>query len=405
MTSASTDQGKSNGVTLLAIGDVHLGVRPGSIPEDIVDHSVDPRDLTPEAALGAAVDRAIADSVDAVLFAGDVVESANARFEALRPLERAVERLSKEGIPVLAVVGNHDVEALPRLAGLIDGLTLLGTGGRWESYRIEKEGAAAVEIVGWSFPERQVFSSPLDELLRNPLAPAGPTVARIGLLHGDLGASGGPYAPFSRAELDDTAFDAWLLGHIHRPSLESKAAVDAAPPTGYLGSLVGLDPSERGVHGPWLIQIDGPGRVDVRQLPIAPLRWELIDIELNDTTTADEVGDLLADAMERSARSSQAEGSTPLALGIRVQLVGATRDYDAVARRAEAGSWNGLRRSVGDTLVFVDRVFERLDLMIDLEEISGGDDPPALFAQKLLALRRGGDERRDLLDRMRSELR
>ena len=73
------------GACLLAIGDVHLGTRPGSLPEDLGEWGVDPRELTPEAALEAAVDRAIELSVDAVLFAGDVVESTNARFEAIRP--------------------------------------------------------------------------------------------------------------------------------------------------------------------------------------------------------------------------------------------------------------------------------------------------------------------------------
>ena len=94
---------------LLAIGDVHLGTRPGSLPEGLDEAGVDPKSLTPEAALGAAVERAIEEGVDAVLFAGDVVESSNARFEAMRPLEAAVRRLLDAGIRVLAVAGNHDV--------------------------------------------------------------------------------------------------------------------------------------------------------------------------------------------------------------------------------------------------------------------------------------------------------
>lgn len=109
--SAST----SGDLTLLAIGDVHLGTRSSSLPEDLASFGVDSRDLTPEAALAATVELAIAEHVDAVLFTGDVVESTNARFEALRPLESAVRRLLEAGIPVLSVVGNHAVEALPRV--------------------------------------------------------------------------------------------------------------------------------------------------------------------------------------------------------------------------------------------------------------------------------------------------
>ena len=119
MTSSSWTGSRNHDITLLAVGDVHLGTRPVSLPGDLTDWDVDPRELTPEAALGAAVDRAIAEGVDAVVFAGDVVESTNARFEAIRPLEAAVRRLAEAGIPVLGVAGNHDVEALPRLAGRI----------------------------------------------------------------------------------------------------------------------------------------------------------------------------------------------------------------------------------------------------------------------------------------------
>ena len=135
-------------LTLLAVGDVHLGTRPSSLPEDLLDLGVDPRALTPEAALLTTVERAIEERVDAVLFAGDVVESTNARFEALRPLESAVRRLLKAGIPVLSVVGNHDVEALPRLAGLIEGFEIIGQDGRWQTRVIEKAGRPAVEILG-----------------------------------------------------------------------------------------------------------------------------------------------------------------------------------------------------------------------------------------------------------------
>jgi len=64
-------------VKLLAIGDVHLGTQPGSLPPEL---DVEPRLVGPEAALEAAVDVAIRQSVAAVVFAGDVVESTNARF-------------------------------------------------------------------------------------------------------------------------------------------------------------------------------------------------------------------------------------------------------------------------------------------------------------------------------------
>ena len=69
MAQFSDSTSTSDELQLLAIGDVHLGTRPSSLPEDLASFGIDPRDLTPEAALGAAVDLAIAEPVDAVLFA------------------------------------------------------------------------------------------------------------------------------------------------------------------------------------------------------------------------------------------------------------------------------------------------------------------------------------------------
>ena len=107
------------------------------------------------------------------------------------------------GVEVIAVAGNHDVDALPRLAPLLDGFTLLGAGGRWESKAVTRNKAPVAEIVGWSFGERFVRQSPVAQLLSQPLEPASTSVPRIGLLHADLNASGGHYAPIRQFELDD----------------------------------------------------------------------------------------------------------------------------------------------------------------------------------------------------------
>ena len=145
---------------ILAIGDVHLGTRCSGVPDYISSGRLEPGALTPEAALKRSVDFAIDQKVDAVLFAGDVVESTNARFEALVPLEECIRRLLDKEIQVIAVAGNHDVEALPRLAKIIDGFTLLGADGRWEKTTIIKNEVPVAEVIGWSFDQRSVRQSP-----------------------------------------------------------------------------------------------------------------------------------------------------------------------------------------------------------------------------------------------------
>ncbi len=384
---------------LLAIGDVHLGRRPSRLPAFLDEHGISPAELTPEAALRSAVERAIRESVDAVVFAGDLVESRNARFEALRPLETGVQQLVEAGIPVFAVAGNHDVEALPRLAGLIPGFTLLGEGGEWQSVTLQRDGVAVAELVGWSFPTAQVRESPVLALRDRPIARATTTLPRIGVLHADLDASGGPYAPVKRTELEAVPLDAWLLGHVHRPSL-----LPGPRPLGYLGSLVGLDPSETGIRGPWLVHAHTPGHVEVEQLPLAPLHWDHREVDVSSLQSADDLDALLGAALLKCARAQHAAGGQARVLGVRPRLVGETDQPREIRRAVASGHLAELARDLDGALVFVDKLIDDTRARLDLTGRATGGDPPALLARKLLALERGDEAGRGLIQALRREL-
>lgn len=390
-------------VSILAIGDVHLGTVCSGVPEEIASRGVDPDELTPAAALRRCVDLAIAEHLDAVLFAGDVVEGTNARFEAMAPLEECVRRLVDAGIDVIAVAGNHDVEALPRLAALIEGFTLLGAGGRWQTRTLVKDGSPVAQVVGWSFGQRRVHHSPVAELLKQGLSEPSP-LPRIGLLHADLNASGGPYAPIRQSELDDAGYGAWLLGHVHKPSLQGLSGSPGSRPCGYLGSLVGLDASETGPHGPWLLRVSNDGSIECRQVPLAPLRWEPMPVRVDGLGHVDDVQDLLMSEAERLVRRLGEDGSLPRALGLCVQLAGTSACHEEIRRWAADGDWSSMGRVVDGTAVFVNSVMDAMESRLDLAEIASGDDPAALMAQRLLILGRGDDRSRKLLDEARAEL-
>ena len=389
---------------ILAIGDVHLGTACSGIPDGISDWGIERRELTPAAALRSAVDFAISREVTAVLFAGDVVESANARFEALAPLEESVRRLLDAGIEVIAVAGNHDVEALPRLANLIGGFKLLGAEGRWEAITLSRDGTPVAQIVGWSFGEKYVRQSPVAQLLSDP-APAPPAaVPRIGLLHCDLGASGGGYAPVRQAELDDTGYDAWLLGHIHKPSLGGQPGAAHTRPVGYLGSLVALDPSETGPRGPWLVEISADGGIKPEHVPLAPVRWEPVEVSVEGIGHVEDVRDRLLDEARKQARALKTAGSMPRALGLRVRLTGSTDAYEDIRQWIAGGEWRSQVWTVDGTAVFFNRILDTMELHLDLEEIASGGDPAALLAQRLLLLKENNEQSRVLLDRAREHL-
>ena len=394
----------SDVASILAIGDVHLGTACSGLPEGLSALGIQPHELTPAAALQSAVDFAVHEQVDAVLFAGDVVENTNARFEAMLPLEASVRKLLDRGIEVIAVAGNHDVEALPRLAGLIDGFRLLGEHGRWQAITLAKSGMPFAQVIGWSFGERYVRQSPVALLLEEPLPAPSTPVPRIGLMHGDLGASGGHYAPIRQAELDDTGYDAWLLGHIHKPSLQALAASGGNRPSGYLGSLVGLDATETGPHGPWLLQFPAEGGVLLEQIPLSPLRWERIELSMDGIDHVEDVPDRLLNETQKYCRSLSRNGHSPRALGLRVQLTGTSSAYDDIRKWIADGHWKATIRIVDDTVIFFNKIVDAMALPIDLEKIASGDDPAALLAQRLLMLAQDDGRCSGLLDRARERL-
>ena len=390
--------------TILAVGDVHLGTSCSGVPDSVSSWGIQSEDLTPAATLKLCTKFAIKHKLDAVLFAGDVVESTNARFEAMPLLESCVQELLDAEIDVIAVAGNHDVEALPRLASLLDGFTMLGAGGNWESWTLKKDNKPVVEIVGWSFGEQIVRESPVAQLLSNPLDPLSTPIPRIGLLHADLDASSSKYAPIRQFELDNTGYDAWLLGHIHKPSFDGLSARTNIRPTGYLGSLIGLDRSETGPHGPWIVRVGNRVGIQLEHVPLAPLRWEKINISVEGIEHTEDLADRLLRESEEYVHQIQKEKFVPRAVGLVVKLTGASSCLEEIRKWVDVGDWKNLGRVVDGTAVFYAKIVSAITSQLDLAEIAKGKDPAALMAQKLIDLGEKNNRSSALLKQARTAL-
>ncbi|MDQ7008057.1 MAG: DNA repair exonuclease [Acidobacteriota bacterium] len=379
---------------LLCVGDIHLGRRPARLPAAL---GLDPETLTPVSAWGQVVELALERGSAAVLLAGDVVESENAWFEAYGPLERGVRRLVEAGIEVCAVAGNHDAVALPRLARALDGFRLLGEGGRWEVHVLESPEVAGLRVAGWSFPGRSYDRDPLEGF------PAldereGPVV---GLLHCDLDASAGDYAPVRRSRLEALPVDAWLLGHLHGPSLGP-----GPRPVGYLGSLVGLDPSETGEHGVWSLERDPAGGFRAAMIPLAPLRWEHRTLDAAGLGGAgEELDEAVLGLMRESAAQAAAASPALRALGCRIDLVGRSAAWRKLAERVAGSRWEELLFEHQGVSVFIDRVACRVDPDIDLEALAAESNPLGLLARELLEVRNGGPAWPSLRQELEEEFR
>ncbi len=372
--------------TLLAVGDIHLGRLPAGLPGSLAARR---RDLGPEAAWNRAVTEAVNRRVDAVLLAGDVVERSRDFFVAYGDLKAGVERLAKAEIPVLAVAGNHDTHVLPRLAAEIDSLELLGAGGQWQARKIDQ-----VTVLGWSFPQIQVRSSPVPSLPQ-----LDDSQFRIGLLHCDRDQSDSPYAPVTSAELADAPVDAWLLGHIHRPD-----ALSGDRPIGYLGSISALRASETGDRGPWLIDINDR-RIRCRQLVLAPLRYEHMPVDVSDIEAVGDCANLISSAARQQLQALAELESPPLAVGLRVVLTGRSSQAKAFPDMAEQLMVEATVWQEAGIDCFLDRIQVEVEPFANLDKLAIQTDPAGLLARRLLLLRGPqGPERQALIDHHRPQL-
>lgn len=371
---------EDNDYRILCTGDVHLGRRPARVP--VEDETLSVSHVW-ERIVEAAVDR----SVDAVALTGDVVDAENKMYEAYGALERGIRRLLEVDIDVVAVAGNHDHDAFPRLVRTIkdDGLHLLGAGGRWTSVRLDGDGAGPVRFVGWSFPEAAVTDSPLATL--DPLDGDETT---IGVLHCEAGREDGRYAPVPRDALARVPVDAWLLGHIHAPAeLREGDQLQLYP-----GSPQPLDPGEGGTHGPWQVEVTSTGAVRTEQLPLASLRYDAVTVDVSDldapdeadTATLSSVREALADAIDRWPRLRH--------VAYRLRIEGRTR-HRQVLREQVRNLVDQLHVSVDECAATLDDVTMQTRPDYDLEALAANDDPPGVLAQLLLDLQAGktDDER------------
>ncbi len=395
-----------NDFRLMCVGDIHLGRRPSKLASRVDDLGVGIHELTPAAAWQATVEWALANHVDAVALAGDVVESLEDRFEAYGYLERGVRRLTDANIPVVGVAGNHDVFALPRLADQLPDFKLIGRGGKWERVELTAASGARLCILGWSFHEKQERRNPLDELPPD-LDSSLPTV---GLLHCDLDQTNSPYAPVPRRSFENAPGIAWFLGHVHLPSDLSDPR-----PVGYLGSLVGLDAGEPGLHGPWLARISDDAQLTLEHLPLAPLRWEAESVAIDeigdvagDDMSSDEIADtlsaLLIAGMEAVHRRIEPTLGETRLVGCRLRLTGRSASHRKLRQAADNEAVDRLTRTFGTVVYFVEKIIDEAAPALELAQLAQTKDLPGLLAQRILVLQQGGAESDRLVAEAREAL-
>jgi len=368
---------------ILFVGDIHLG----RVPRRLANGTGLPEaQLGPAEAFRRTVDAAIAEGVQAVVLAGDVVDQDQDRFAAWSHLYSGLKRLTEAGIRAIGVAGNHDHLALPRLAERLPAFRLLGAGGTWECVHLD-----GVDLLGWSFPSRHHRES--------PLAAPGLSAAQehrrpghigLGVLHADLNAQRSPYAPVDGASLRALGLDGCFLGHIHSPG-----DLSGSQPVGYLGSLVGLDRSERGPRGPWLIRPAEGGGLDTRQLALGPAHWRSLDVDLTGIPRGADAVDRIVLCVEQTIRAAAdadrwwRDGPFS-AMGVTIRLMGRTEATGAAKQWASTDDIEQMRFFIHDRPCAVVSVRNHTRPAVDLRALSGERTPAGRVASLLQGLETDG---------------
>jgi exonuclease SbcD len=265
-----------------------------------------------EAVLSGLASVVAAESVDAVLVAGDVYDRAVPSADATAVLDRVIGRLLSAGAAVVMTPGNHDsARRLGTFSGLLSvaGLHVRASTGRLDEPVLLSDEHGDVAIYGLPFLEPEVARHELGMAgARSHEAVLGAAMERVRadlflrpgtrsvvLAHAFVG--GGTPSESERdicvggvdlvpASVFD-GVDYVALGHLHRPQTLS-------PRLRYSGSPLPYSFGEAGHEKlAWLVELDGTGLAGVRPVPL-PVPRPL-------TVLTGELAELLADPAHAAA--------------------------------------------------------------------------------------------------------
>jgi DNA repair exonuclease SbcCD nuclease subunit len=96
---------------VVALGDAHLGRQYLSVTDPTT--GVNRRELDFEESFTAAIDLALEQEPELLVWLGDVFDHPRPTYRSFRVAQRALLRLREHGVPLVAISGNHDTPRLP----------------------------------------------------------------------------------------------------------------------------------------------------------------------------------------------------------------------------------------------------------------------------------------------------
>lgn len=252
---------------LLHFADLHIGVESHGKPNPLTGLSTRLHDFLD--AFDELVETAICERVDVVLFAGDAYKSRNPEQTHQREFAKRIKALTRAGIPVYLLVGNHDLPTMLSRAHTLEIFTTLDVrhvyiGAKVGTTRIDTA-SGPLQVVGVPWPTahqllrqeryRHLTLEQLDreverlivEGIQREAAGLDPDLPAVLVAHIAMSDSivktasekwmtAGRFPQLNRSDLCPTAFDYVALGHHHCFQI-----LHQHPPMVYAGSLQRVD--------------------------------------------------------------------------------------------------------------------------------------------------------------------
>lgn len=343
------------------------------------------------------VDRALAERVDFVLFAGDIYDCDWQDFHTGLFFREQLVRLGRAGIRVFIVQGNHDAQGVISKQLVLPPHVTVFSSRTAQTIRLDD---LSVAIHGRSFPERAV-----DEDLVPSYPPPVPGFFNIGLLHTSLTGRVGhdTYAPTDLPTLINKGYDYWALGHVHARELLCER-----PRILFPGNLQGRHAKETGAKGCELVTVEA-GCVESEFLALDVVRWNQLTVSLDGMHRLDALGEAFRHALEPVLT-----GAMDRLHAVRVTLAGSTELHRMEANHPGtlAAAMYGAAQDIGEAEIWIEQV--RLDLAAPVDRARTAERQDAvgelvrlvdsIAADETELLRLAQDELGDLLGSVPQEV-
>jgi len=317
----------SETINLLHLADIHIGMENyGRLDSK---SGLNTRVVDFLRRLSQVIDMALEREVDVCIFAGDAYKNQRPNPTFQREFARRIKRLSDEGVPVVLLVGNHDMATADRAASSLDIFGVFDVPGvivadREEVHQITCKRKQPLQVATVPYPQRsrllsreQFTNMTLDELDMEISRILGQNFADLATEAGeqpDIPAVLTAHLSVSEARqgseqsvmigrdvvvlksvLADSTWDYVALGHIHK---HQELNGGQHPPIVYPGSLERIDFGEEGERKGFVMAQVQRGRTDWEFIPVDARRFLTIRIDVGQSD--DPMTDILDELEEHS---------------------------------------------------------------------------------------------------------